>query len=327
MKGRNRFSVLFAALVPVLLLVLLSGCGGSAVTPAPAEAAGGAEPVGPAESEEASAAGAKAGRQDGERFEEIIILEGMEEAVRYEHVRNDAIGFEMDYDYERFERRSEADRECFISRYDDPDEPENYLEVTFIPRDAETVAEAISAVLSLDYDIGRDDSFQLERAGRCIRIDASNAKGNGGTPDLLQMVYIVPAADGCRVATAHYSFESAEGFGRRFHYFMDSFTVIAGQGEKKLSEEQALAAIRRYCLVGNPELGSLAEAGEYPVYWEITSGDEQALVVLFRSYTGAQIRYTVDPRSGDTGVTEFVPGISAEETQTDEQLNAWDYAY
>ena len=37
-------------------------------------------------------------RQDGERFEGVIILEGMEETVRYEHVRNDTVGFEMDYD-------------------------------------------------------------------------------------------------------------------------------------------------------------------------------------------------------------------------------------
>ena len=36
-------------------------------------------------------------RQDGERFEEVIILEGMEETVHYEHVRNEALGLEMDY--------------------------------------------------------------------------------------------------------------------------------------------------------------------------------------------------------------------------------------
>ena len=40
------------------------------------------------------------GRQDGERFETTIILEGMEEKVRYEHIRDEALGFEMDYDYE-----------------------------------------------------------------------------------------------------------------------------------------------------------------------------------------------------------------------------------
>ena len=70
------------------------------------------------------------GRQNGERFEEVIALEGMEETVRYEHVRNDELGFEMDYDYESLVRRSEPERECFVSIYDDPQNPQYYLEVT-----------------------------------------------------------------------------------------------------------------------------------------------------------------------------------------------------
>ena len=47
-------------------------------------------------------------------------------------------------------------------------------------------------------------------------------------PDQLQMVYIIAAPDGCRIATAHYAIEASEGFGRRFHYMMDTFSVIAG---------------------------------------------------------------------------------------------------
>ena len=49
-------------------------------------------------------------RQNGERFETVIILEGMEEKVNYEHIRNDTLGIEMDYDYESFVRYSEPDR-------------------------------------------------------------------------------------------------------------------------------------------------------------------------------------------------------------------------
>ena len=63
----------------------------------------------------------------GERFEETIILEGMEEKVKYEHVRNDTIGFEIDFDYESFIRQSEQNKEKFISIYDDLKNPENYL--------------------------------------------------------------------------------------------------------------------------------------------------------------------------------------------------------
>ena len=165
------------------------------------------------------------GRQDGERFESVIMLEGMEETVRYEHVRNSAIGFEMDYDYESFVRRSEANRECFVSVYDKPEAPENYLEVTFRSESAETVADSISEVLSKDYDISRS-TYLLDHAGSCIVMDASATK-DGQTPDLLQKVYVIPAPDGCIVAAAHYFFEGAEGFGRRFSYMVNTLAVIA----------------------------------------------------------------------------------------------------
>ncbi len=66
----------------------------------------------------------------------------------------------------------------------------------------------------------------LERAGSCIRIDASADVGGLTMPEYLQMVYIIPAADGCRIATAHYYIVGAEGFGRRFAYMMQTFSAI-----------------------------------------------------------------------------------------------------
>ena len=95
--------------------------------------------------------------------------------------------------------------------------------------------------------------------------------------------------------------------------------------EEKLSDEQALSAIRNYCFANNPDLEDIVNAGEYPVYWEISSSDEHEIVVLFRSYTGAQNRYYIDRITGDTSVTEFVPGITDEEQQTDESFNVRDY--
>ena len=127
----------------------------------------------------------------------------MEETIRYEHIRNDTIGFEMDYDYERFERRSESGRECFVLRYDNPEDPMNYLEVTYNTEDADAVSASVSEVLSNDYDIIKE-SFTLDRAGSCIKINASESKGGGGTPDLMQTVYIIPSGDGCLVVTSHY---------------------------------------------------------------------------------------------------------------------------
>lgn len=94
---------------------------------------------------------------------------------------------------------------------------------------------------------------------------------------------------------------------------------------RKLSDEQALAAIRNYCYSHNPDLEGIVNAGEYPVYWDISSSDEREIVVLFRSYTGAQSRYYIDRLSGETYVTEFVPGITSEEQRTDESFNIREY--
>jgi len=76
----------------------------------------------------------------GEHFEGTVPLEGTEQTVHYEAIRNDALGFEMGYDYENFVRQSEADCERFISVWDNPDNPEIYLEITHSSDDAETTA-------------------------------------------------------------------------------------------------------------------------------------------------------------------------------------------
>ena len=182
----------------------------------------------------AKAAAAEAGtapavaRQDGERFEAVIVMEGMEETVNYEHIRNEALGFEMDYDYESFTRSSEDDRERFTLVWDDPANPENYLELNYSPENAEFAASAISEALSEEYELYRDDSYMLEHAGRCIYISASSVKGGGYSPEHVQTVYVIPAGDGCIVATEHCSLESAEGIGRRFTYMLHTLSLIEG---------------------------------------------------------------------------------------------------
>ena len=169
-------------------------------------------------------------RQDGERFETVITVEGMEETVRYEHIRNETIGIEMDYDYELFVRRSESDRECFLSIWDDPDHPENYLELTYSAQDADTAAASVRAALSEEYDL-LESSRVFERAGSCIRIEASELKGTGRMADQLQAVYIIPAADGCRVVTEHCFAVDCEGLLRRFSYMLNTLSVLDGNGK------------------------------------------------------------------------------------------------
>ena len=159
-------------------------------------------------------------RQDGERFEGVIMLEGMQETVKYEHVRNDSIGIELDYDYENFERHNDSGSERFVSRYD----AGTSLDIGYSPESAEKMADSFAETFSMAYDIVREP-YTLAKAGSCIRIDASATK-DGQTPDLLQAVYIIPAGEGSIVAGMQYSFEAADGFGKRFNEILNTLEVI-----------------------------------------------------------------------------------------------------
>lgn len=92
-----------------------------------------------------------------------------------------------------------------------------------------------------------------------------------------------------------------------------------------ITEDQALEAVRQYCIEANPDLEEMAGSDDYTIYWDVTTNDSGEIVVLYRSYTGAEIRYYVDPESGEAYTTELVPGIIDEEQRTDETLNIRDY--
>ena len=107
-------------------------------------------------------------------------------------------------------------------------------------------------------------------------------------------------------------------------------TEAATEGESEsstdaLTEEQAMEAVKNYLFSVNPDLKKMAESDEYTVYWDSETNDAGEIVVLYRSYTGAQVRYYVDPVSGEAYVTETVPGIIDEEQRTEETLNVRDY--
>ena len=86
-----------------------------------------------------------------------------------------------------------------------------------------------------------------------------------------------------------------------------------------------LNAIKNYCFSSNPNLKSMVDSDEYTIYWDVNTNDSNEIVVLYRSYTGALIRYYIDPVSGEAYVTEQVPGIIDEEQRTEEKLNVRDY--
>ena len=173
----------------------------------------------------AAAAESDLALQPGEHFEGTVPLEGTEQTVHYEAIRNDALGFEMGYDYENFVRQSEADCERFISAWDNPDNPEIYLEITHSPDDAETTAASVAETLSAQYNVSRWE-YTLDRAGDCIDLRGELDKEGQMSIWELQMVYIIPADDGCFVAWGHYTQESAEGCGARFRGMMHTFAVL-----------------------------------------------------------------------------------------------------
>ena len=92
-----------------------------------------------------------------------------------------------------------------------------------------------------------------------------------------------------------------------------------------LTKEQALEAIKNYCYSNNEDLKNMEDSEEYTISWEVSENGNNEIVVLYRSYTGAETRYYINPSSGDAYATEFVPGITEEEEKTGETLNVRDY--
>jgi len=91
-----------------------------------------------------------------------------------------------------------------------------------------------------------------------------------------------------------------------------------------ITNEQALAAIQNYCNKNIPVLDEMINDNEYSTYFDVSS-DDNNIIVIFRSYTGSINRYYIDKNTGDTYVTEFVPGIIEEEQKTDEKFNIKNY--
>ena len=102
-------------------------------------------------------------------------------------------------------------------------------------------------------------------------------------------------------------------------------TAEAAETTGKITEEQATQAIHDYCIESFPDLANMEGSDDYTLYWEASTNENGEIVVLYRAYTGALIRYYVNPETGDTYVTEQVPGIIDDEQRTEETLNVKDY--
>ena len=218
--------------IALVAVMMLTGCGkenAAEESPAPsasAETAGTEAPVSTTEEPAATAESeTNTGYMAGDRYEGTVTLEGMEQTVRYEQIVNETMGFAMGYDYDRFERHSEADREVIVLQGDDPENPEVYLEVACREEDAETAAADIMETLSGQYAPTRGE-YTLDRAGDCIVIHADVDTTGEMTMEELQVVYIIPASGGCFVAWGHNTMDSADAFGALFRGLMHTFVVL-----------------------------------------------------------------------------------------------------
>ena len=173
--------------------------------------------------EDTSAASGTSGREDGERFEETIMIEGMEETVYYEHYVDTTIGFEIDYEYYELGRSASNEDVTFFSMYDDPNDLENYLEITYSPDDADLTASNLTSEYSSNFEVIQS-SVTLDNGVTCTKLSLLNPEDGSRN---LQNIYVIPADDGCRVASAHFTIESSEGFGTRFDNTVRSINVIA----------------------------------------------------------------------------------------------------
>ncbi len=141
---------------------------------------------------------------------------------------------------------------------------------------------------------------------------------------IMMIIVAALAVTGCGKASAELSEpnEGVEVIGEETPVMAEE-PAAEGEKGKRLTDDQAVSAIRDHCRLENPELEGIEEDG-YQVSWSVESSNEKEIVVLFRSYTGAEVRYHIDPVSGETYVTEFVQGITPEEETTGESFNVWD---
>lgn len=92
-----------------------------------------------------------------------------------------------------------------------------------------------------------------------------------------------------------------------------------------LTKEQALTAVKNYCYSIQPNIEKLDKSDNYTVNFEVESYSDDEIVVLYTAQTGEEVRFYVDPVSGDAEITAFIPGESTQEEPSDEIIHLRDY--
>lgn len=104
-----------------------------------------------------------------------------------------------------------------------------------------------------------------------------------------------------------------------------SLVACGKKNDEKITNDTAISAIKKYCYSNFPDLEEMEKSGQYTISWDVESSSDKEIVVAYRSYTGAITRYYIDASTGDTYVTEFMPGITEKEERTSESFNVKKY--
>ncbi|SDZ96217.1 glucan-binding repeat-containing protein [Oribacterium sp. KHPX15] len=109
----------------------------------------------------------------------------------------------------------------------------------------------------------------------------------------------------------------------------DGITVDKdGRKRRKLTNDQACDAFENYLDKEWPQLKEMTERGVNWGWWLMEEdSDENQVVILFRSYTGAYTYYYIDRYTGETlyRCEQLPDGTPIEEPF--EKMNIWDYVY
>lgn len=144
----------------------------------------------------------------------------------------------------------------------------------------------------------------------CSSEDSTESEAQSGV-----QVEEIPAAETTETAESTEKAETAQ----------DTDKTENAEKPNLITEEQACEAVKKYCIEEFPDLADMVDSDDYTIYWEASTTEDGEICVLYRAYTGALIRYYVNPETGDTYVTEQVPGIIDDEQKTEETLNVKDY--
>lgn len=94
--------------------------------------------------------------------------------------------------------------------------------------------------------------------------------------------------------------------------------------QEPLTDEQALTGFTNYLYFKIKNLQKILDEDKKPCTWGISSSDKKTIVIMFKSHTGALLRYYINRSTGKTYAATYVVSSNSY-VRTNETLNIRDY--